>query len=499
MSTITVRSTQRAPKSCTACARRKVKCDKSVPCHQCLGRGEALHCKREVVRVRGNLVQAAGSGKVSRSYDELLHENAVLRALVADNGQVSGRRYSSQPSADLGTPTCRHSKVSRTEEVERRLFEEISRSSIPRTVSRIEDVILPSKDFSTTIVEHAFQWTFWLHFALFIPRFRQEHQDFWSRLSTASSLGEMSPSWLAVYFSVLASSLLFMDDNDTVGSRPQGVNFMSLLRNWYDSAVFFLDRADFMQNLDIRTPQAVTILGIVSNNVGDVHRHQSLWAVAIRQAQQLNLGSDVHNENETLLEQQTRRRLWWTLVLCDWLALPYRPFYIKDTDFSCQLPDEVDDEELSSAAGVTRLARSKPRPVRYHIAMAQVSKIYYRLQHLVHLREWTVAEVAQFVFDADEQLANLISDLPPYLQFDEVPTEMTRQRDLQYTFIPWQKKSLTEVLLYYRMAISRQLQDHWLDGSIHGARTRAICISSAQGLIHSTLAENLDASKLRPW
>ncbi|KAF4914525.1 hypothetical protein CGCVW01_v010608 [Colletotrichum viniferum] len=78
-------------------------------------------------------------------------------------------------------------------------------------------------------------------------------------------------------------------------------------------------------------------------------------------------------------------------------------------------------------------------------------------------------------------------------------TPDTEARDRQYPFIPWQKKSLAKVLLYYRMTISSQLQEHWLDGSTDGARTRAICISSARGLIHSTLTETVDASKLRPW
>ncbi|KAF5506967.1 hypothetical protein CGCA056_v013492 [Colletotrichum aenigma] len=131
--------------------------------------------------------------------------------------------------------------------------------------------------------------------------------------------------------------------------------------------------------------------------------------------------------------------------------------------------------------------------------MAQVSKIYYQLRYMLRLREWGTEDVARFVFDADEQLANLITDLPSYLQFDEKPTTLTEERDRQYPFIPWQKKSLAKVLLYYRMAISSQLQEHWLDGSTDGARTRAICMSSARGLIHSTLRETVDASKLRPW
>ncbi|KAK7702191.1 hypothetical protein SLS64_009769 [Diaporthe eres] len=258
------------------------------------------------------------------------------------------------------------------------------------------------------MIENAFQWTFWIHFALFMPKFRREHEVFCDRLRAEQSLADMDPAWMAIYFGVLASTLMFTDEKETADKRPSGVDFTSLLRNWYESALLFLDRADYMKKPDVRTTQAIVILHIVFNNVGDVHRHQ--------------------NKTKTL-----------------------------------------------------------------------VSKIYYQLRYMLRLREWKTEDVAQFVFNADEQLANLIIDLPSYLQSDEKSTTATEARDHRYPFIPWQKKSLAKVLLYYRMAISSQLQDHWLDGSTGGARTRAICMSSARGLIHSTLTETADASKLRPW
>lgn len=447
--------------------------------------------------MRGNLVKNSASEDLgNRNYAELLQENAILRSLLADQDALT---IAGTETDRKVTPKLRAHGRSRTEDVERRLFDEIGASSKPRTVCELKDIILPSRDFSQSIIDNAFGWTFWIHFALFIPKFRREHEDFCDRLRANQSLAEMDPAWMAIYFSVLASTLMFMDEKETDDKRPAGVDFTSLLRNWYESALLFLDRADYMKKPDVRTPQAIAILHIVFNNVGDVHRHQSMWTVAIRQAQQLGLSSDEDNADESYCEQQIRRRLWWTLVICEWLPVPHRSPCLHEIDFSCKLPDEVDDDELETASGSSRLPRSKPRPVRYHIAMAEVSKIYYRLRYMLRLRQWKTEDVARFVFNADEQLANLVTDLPSYLQFDEKSTAATESRDRQYPFIPWQKRSLAKVLLYYRMAISSQLQEHWLDGSTDGARTRAICMSSARGLIHSTLTETADASKLRPW
>lgn len=50
-SAATTRKSQRQPLSCTECARRKLRCSKSIPCSCCIDRGRADSCRREVVQV----------------------------------------------------------------------------------------------------------------------------------------------------------------------------------------------------------------------------------------------------------------------------------------------------------------------------------------------------------------------------------------------------------------------------------------------------------------
>lgn len=52
-----IRNTQRAPLSCISCYKRKVKCDKKIPCGQCIRRGATSTCRREQVKVKGQLIQ----------------------------------------------------------------------------------------------------------------------------------------------------------------------------------------------------------------------------------------------------------------------------------------------------------------------------------------------------------------------------------------------------------------------------------------------------------
>ncbi|MAD83153.1 MAG: hypothetical protein CL912_09315 [Deltaproteobacteria bacterium] len=51
-----VRATQRAPRSCVTCARRRVKCEKKIPCRECISRGIEASCKRETVKVKGKIL-----------------------------------------------------------------------------------------------------------------------------------------------------------------------------------------------------------------------------------------------------------------------------------------------------------------------------------------------------------------------------------------------------------------------------------------------------------
>lgn len=93
------------------------------------------------------------------------------------------------------------------------------------------------------------------------------------------------------------------------------------LLHWYDASLFYLYKGDFLRNHNLRSVQAIAILGIVFNNVGDSALHYSLWGAGIRIAQALKMGLDRENTDEDSVQQQIRRRLWWTIVLCEWVPV----------------------------------------------------------------------------------------------------------------------------------------------------------------------------------
>ncbi|EMT68921.1 hypothetical protein FOC4_g10005016 [Fusarium odoratissimum] len=172
---VALRSTQRAPRSCLSCSSRKVKCDKSVPCSRCIKRGQAESCVREMVLIRGQ-VTTWQDGPEPPTYQELKEENHRLRREIMALKSREGRR-----------PTINPAQAQQFE-------------------NSLDDVEY-TPEFDRT-------WNSWVHYALEYPQFKDECDHFVSSLEKVLALDKADVSWLALYFSVLSTALLMMEDNE---------------------------------------------------------------------------------------------------------------------------------------------------------------------------------------------------------------------------------------------------------------------------------------------
>lgn len=111
---------------------------------------------------------------------------------------------------------------------------------------------------------------------------------------------------------------MFLHDEDTPSSPASRSFVPSPMRKWYDTAVFFLEKADYLRVPTLMTVQTIAILGIVFNNVGDFHFHHNLWGVAVRTAQTIKINNEQYLASRHPIEREVCRRVWWTLTICDW-------------------------------------------------------------------------------------------------------------------------------------------------------------------------------------
>jgi len=273
---------------------------------------------------------------------------------------------------------------------------------------------------------------------------------------------------------------------------------VSLLENWYDASLYFLDQADYMRKLDMRTVQTIAILLGLYKNMGDFSLHSTHLACGIRIAQHLHLDNDSLNTASSLIDNEVRRRVWWTLMICEWLQRPIGPFFVRESEFDVALPLHMDDEELvwqSSGAPIQAPIADRPRAVQYHLVLIDVAKLWHRFRLALPKIRQDPEKLESLVLQNDEALADIIDNLPLHLQddaciFDSITGPL---------WIPWQRNSLSMSLLYYRMAINRILQDQWVQFPNSFARTQAICIGSARAIISVVDRYSATSARNRPW
>ncbi|KAH7069735.1 hypothetical protein BKA63DRAFT_421097 [Paraphoma chrysanthemicola] len=506
---VSIRTTQRAPRSCIPCSSRKVKCDKSMPCATCIRRGKPESCIREMVIVRGE-VTAYRDERQLPTYEELRCENERLRQEMEimkaqqtgpwSHGHALGIDDHSTGVSYRHTQWKKHFDEDQ-DGLERQLWHNLA-SDHPAEKSSVtcwSDITLPTPLCSKQLIDYDEKWNSWVHYALEYPQFRDECDSFMAARTSGTALEQMDPFWLAVYFSVLSAALLMMDHGaaeELTGLEPSGHHLRS--KTWYDAAVFCLHEAEFIRVPNVRSVQAIAILGICFNNFGDSELGNNMWTSALQIAKRIGLDTPVSEAAGKCLSKEAQHRLWWTLVICEWLIVPYRSPAVDDFDFDVPYPTA---QRTSPLAGSDR---SVEHPVHYHVFMARASKAYYRFRRTVRMRVDSLDSMIQAVRDADEELAGIIETLPTHLQPDAYGAN--QQDELRHmrssdSWVTWQRFDVTVVLLHLRIRINRTLQDQWLSATDHNHTdwARTVSVRSAISVIWINSHWNQPASMRKQW
>lgn len=115
-------------------------------------------------------------------------------------------------------------------------------------------------------------------------------------------------------------------EEDHMQTEPIGIMYS---RQWYFCAVRDFKEADFEFRASIHACQTFAILTLCNMHFDESEREWLIMGVAIQTARALKmhrLGTEA-SFDETVLEKpewatvrgrQLGRRLWWTLVICDW-------------------------------------------------------------------------------------------------------------------------------------------------------------------------------------
>lgn len=459
------RPSQRAPKSCLECARRKIKCDKELPCGPCTERGAATECRREAVYVKG-AITGGDLAQRATTLDTLAREVEELRKRVTqlEKGRVSPPSHetdgsdpsmSKQPISDVD-----QSQLPGTmEEIALGIGESTRWKGASLLNSKEGDTIgatqwyqsitfetslsaLPSRPNSHILVDYYIEQVSWMACAIHGPSFVSEHDSFWHRLERSELRDGL---WLGLLFAVLSVSAFFMEE-DQAAQRGFSYQYLKIVGTaWFDSALAILYRCGLWTRPSLLTCQILQVLSPAFHLSGNTSLHQNLYGVLISQMRAINLhllGSRKDDTANETISKEMGRRIWWNGVEIDWIFLPYHRYIreglsleeANDADFSPRqfttaMPELTDESCPISDGSMT---------VQYRTACYNSARCIYDAYGHLGISEDPSHDR---VLAASKQLDAITAELPVQLRFDRsTPTsyglftvETTRQRLLALT------------------------------------------------------------------
>jgi len=376
----TARTTQRLPLSCIECSRRKIKCDRSIPCRPCIDRGDDLGCHREQVTIKGEL-QNTGPGR-RKTFEELQLQVEELSRRIEDleKGVTYPARDESygksRPASPLNVDTTRLPGIMEEAALgigETSRWQAISRSEMDGTQHSYREwyspksleaclAVLPSQSQARALVTMYQDNAGWITGSVHISTFLKQQDRFWIELESHTVQDDM---WLALYFAVLSVSAFFVEDD-----RAKMANFtVQQLRHLggicFDAAVATIFRRDGATHASIMLCQAVQTLGPAFHFTSNTSLHRSLTALSTSHARSLNLHLLGNSPAGDGSDQDIGRRIWWNIVEPDWTFLPYnrycsKPVSLWAKDISLRVSHHTSTVYIGDQPKQHRLFQGKP-------------------------------------------------------------------------------------------------------------------------------------------
>lgn len=369
------------------CTKRKVKCDKQLPCSRC--RRLQLQCYRETVRLKRSVVQHESQIEFLEEIASDLEGSAHHPDLITTIGKLKARiqtlQFGDEQNTALGaggetpvTDVQETSPVSAQDAervvrtglpdgdpslitaLEHLAWGRVSRNCFPHRTCRCEHrkvalpgvqisqemglPLMPGHQDARSLVQFHLRHLSWHHNCLHGPTFSAQCETFWS-----SGVVD-HPLWLALYFSVLSATVFAIQNSQKSKNLVELGDGLPPAPELFSSMTSVLFRFQFLSDLSIYSAQAIAISTEVAHNLGQSQLNATLFNAAVRIAECLGLHriEDTGEEDwEAKVERETGKRVWCQVTIQDHFAIPFTESYtISPGHVSTTLPSNADDHDL---------------------------------------------------------------------------------------------------------------------------------------------------------
>ncbi|KAJ5223318.1 hypothetical protein N7468_007860 [Penicillium chermesinum] len=492
--------------ACRICTLKKIKCNKIIPCDNCIKRGIAAECDRDEPDGMGPLARHAqpdGAATVQALRDRVAELEAALQQKEDDVGTASSIDLRDPSDDQVQLERASPSVGSPPEDTEDTVtvleFLAWGRAKLPdkamlspRTLKvggqENEDATSPVGEELDSLVMPGKSLFAWLQ--ILLPSRRQLY-----RLADyhAECLLWFHGSYLASSFSKQLDSF-FTDHSGQIDSNGVDLQWRwgfdarearLLSQKWYRAVAVALTAADYTDNLSIFAVQAIATLTHTAHMLGHSNNQSIMLAAAIRIAQSLGLhrlGEDARGPDEEL---ETGRRVWQELCTQDWFSTSFSESYIITPLHSTSLPPKNYDEDTMDV-----LPEEKPTVTSFGRFLNKIAVIMPALQDAMAVSNtlYTKYEVVRI---HDKKMRSIATGRPHFLTQTDLDKRWPR-------YVPWARRAIAmssahKIIMIHRKFLSLSFASPMF------AFSHRTCLAAAKTILREYIASCQDQSTPMLW
>ncbi|KIW04601.1 uncharacterized protein PV09_04349 [Verruconis gallopava] len=532
-----ISKSQRARLTCSECYRRKIKCDKNIPCGTCIKRGLSDLCKREEQVSSGQNALAHPSRNEQRPHGDLvrtlLDRVSQLEAKL-DQGKEPTRVKTLGMEIDhISSPFLpanahrQHSNrnvISTSKDTENTEGDEITvleflawgrkknadfgdspedangprKQSVGLDSSSITtdfmsanirnvqldmlEALLPASEHIKQLVEYHNKCLLWYHGSYSSKTMNDDLHTFFTEYSGSPRHEDLNLQWLALLFAILCCSITCSSPRTCRSWGFSNAERNSLSLKWYEATVTCLNMARYIEVHSIYSVQAISTLTISAHILGLSNSQSVLLSSAGRIAQSLGLhrlGSETESASSTrdqLRKRESARRVFIQLCIQDWFSIPFSDSYALDPRYwNTVKPLNCNDEDMSPQP------QSIPTDASYCNYRYDIAALMPQLLDAVSNCN-TLFTKYEKVLEFDEKMRKLVTAYMPTFLSTGAPVASSWP-----PFVSWARRSLTICAAHKIIMIHRKFLGLSFTNSAFSF-TRRTCLAASKTIMKEALS-----------
>ncbi|KAL4938325.1 hypothetical protein BDV06DRAFT_226092 [Aspergillus oleicola] len=528
-------SIQRKRLACAECTRKKIKCDKVVPCRNCTRRGAACyrlpatpttgpptlppterkpseHALERVITSHIQELQATlqavrqGTSPTPDHNDGITsHTSSPALPCAQASSEIghvslpeafSGSTRSSTDAAEVedaatileflawgrrkgqtfGTsdaaPGQSPGDVAFDDVLENQETSHLRLSDDSSSLAIIQ-LLLPEPRTTQQIVRYHCDCLLWYHASFHALVFRDEANGFLHRHGGRLDKTNVNLQWVALLFAVLAGSMTCAPPAVAYSWGFRDQERCKIARRWFKAALVCLHRADYTSNHSIYAVQCIATMTISAHMLGHSNSHSVMLATAVRIAQSLGLHmlESAINDAPQTTVRKETGRRLWT-ELC---IQDWFSIAFSESYLIHLLDFNTDKPMNCTEEEMGSLNDDVPTSVGYHRLLYDVARLMPRLQDDL-VQSNTLYTKYEHVLKYDTQMRTLASKHVPLWLKDTVVDPSWP------CYVPWARHCLTISSAHKIIMIHRKfLWPSFTNPAF--AFTRRTCIAASKTII----------------